>query len=144
MTTVKEKRDAKRVALRLEQARGVYVGGEDMEPLDTLGPAGLAQWREVWAGNNGTLLNIDTHMVQLLCESVDERALLRTRVFVDGNWRDRVALRTLDTAIARTLHLLGLNPTARHRLGNRARFSPGLSVIDELRARRPVGRGGPQ
>ena len=126
------------------QAVGMAVGPPDMEPLDVLGSAGSALWRRLWAANDGTLLNVDALMVQMLCESVDERSELRERVTGVGDWRDRVALRTLDAEISKMLHLLGLDPTARHRLGHRARFSPGLSVIDELRARRPVGRGDPQ
>ena len=114
---------------------GVFVGPPDMEPLNTLGAAGSALWGRVWAANDGTLLNIDAHLVQMLCESVDERQLLRSRVFVEGEWRDRVALRTLDASIDKMLGLLGLNPLARHRLGGRVRSAPS-GVLDELRARR--------
>ena len=117
------------------QAVGVFVGPPDMEPLDVHGSAGSALWRRVWAANDGTLLNIDSHIVQMLCECVDERQLLRTRVFVEGDWRDRVALRTLDGEIEKMLTMLGLNPLGRHRLGARVRSAP-AGVLDELRARR--------
>jgi hypothetical protein len=86
------------------------VGPPDMEPLHTLGAAGSALWGRIWAANDGTLLNIDAHIVQMLCECVDERQLLRSRVFVEGEWRDRVALRTLDAEIEKMLTMLGLNP----------------------------------
>ena len=114
---------------------GVFVGPPDMEPLQTLGAAGLALWGRIWAANDGTLLNIDAHIVQMLCECVDERQLLRSRVFVEGEWRDRVALRTLDAEIEKMLTMLGLNPLGRHRLGGRVRSAP-AGVLDELRARR--------
>ena len=115
---------------------GVFVGPPDMIPLHPLGVAGLALWRRVWAENDGTLLNIDSHVVQMLCESVDERVALRLLVFTEGNWRDRVALRTLEGEISTMLGLLGLNPMSRHRLGSRVRSAPAASVLDELRARR--------
>ena len=114
---------------------GVFVGPADMVPLHPLGVAGLALWRRVWAANDGTLLNIDSHIVQMLCECVDERVALRTRVFVEGDWRDRVALRTLDGEIEKMLTMLGLNPLGRHRLGARVR-SASSGVLDDLRARR--------
>ena len=114
---------------------GVFVGPPDMEPLNTLGAAGLALWGRIWAANDGTLLNIDAHIVQMLCECVDERQLLRSRVFGEGEWRDRVALRTLDAEIEKMLTMLGLNPLGRHRLGGRVRSAPS-GVLDELRARR--------
>ena len=114
---------------------GVFVGPADMVPLHPLGVAGLALWKRVWAENDGTLLNIDSHVVQLLCESVDERQALRLRVFTEGDWRDRVALRTLEKSIEEMLGLLGLNPMSRHRLGSRVRSAPS-GVLDELRARR--------
>jgi hypothetical protein len=71
----------------------------------------------------------------MLCECVDERQALRLSVFTEGNWRDRVALRTLDASIEQMLTMLGLNPLARHRLGSRVRSAPS-GVLDELRARR--------
>ena len=114
---------------------GVFVGPPDMVPLHTLGAAGLALWGRIWAANDGTLLNIDSHVVQLLCESVDERVALRLRVFTEGNWRDRVALRTLDAEIEKMLTMLGLNPLGRHRLGSRVRSAPS-GVLDELRRKR--------
>ena len=114
---------------------GVCVGPPDMVPLHPLGVAGLALWKRVWAANDGTLLNIDSHVVQMLCESVDERVALRLLVFTEGNWRDRVALRTLEGEISTMLGLLGLNPMSRHRLGSRVRSAP-AGVLDELRARR--------
>ena len=119
----------------LNQHVGVFVGPPDMEPLNTLGVAGLALWGRIWAANDGTLLNIDSHVVQMLCECVDERQLLRTRVFVEGEWRDRVALRTLDAEIEKMLTMLGLNPLGRHRLGSRVRSAPS-GVVDELRRKR--------
>ena len=119
----------------VNQHVGVFVGPPDMIPLHTLGAAGSALWKRVWAENDGTLLNIDSHVVQLLCESVDERQALRLRVFTEGNWRDRVALRTLEKSIEEMLGLLGLNPLARHRLGSRVRSAP-AGVLDELRRKR--------
>ena len=119
----------------VNQHVGVFVGPADMIPLHPLGVAGLALWKRVWAANDGTLLNIDSHVVQLLCESVDERVALRLRVCTEGDWRDRVALRTLEKSIEEMLGLLGLNPMSRHRLGSRVRSAP-AGVLDELRRKR--------
>ena len=119
----------------VNQHVGVFVGPPDMIPLHPLGVAGLALWRRVWAANDGTLLNIDSHIIQMLCESVDERVALRLRVFTEGDWHDRVALRTLDGEIEKMLTMLGLNPLGRHRRGSRVRSVPS-GVLDELRARR--------
>lgn len=115
---------------------GVFVGPPDMIPLHPLGVAGSALWKRVWAANDGTLLNIDSHVVQMLCECVDERVALRLSVFTEGDWRDRVALRTLEGEISTMFGLLGLNPLARHRLGSRVRSAPASSVLDELRRKR--------
>ena len=114
---------------------GPSTGAVDMSALRPLGSAGSAMWGRIWAGNDGTLLDMDASVVQLLCESVDERQQIRERVLVDGDWRDRVALRSLDASIAKGLHMLGLTPMARHRLGSRVRPVP-AGVLDELRARR--------
>ena len=119
----------------VNQHVGVFVGPADMIPLHPLGVAGLALWGRVWAANDGTLLNIDSHIVQMLCECVDERVALRLRVFTEGDWRDRVALRTLDGEIEKMLTMLGLNPLGRHRLGSRVRSAP-AGVLDELRRKR--------
>ena len=38
-------------------------------------------------------------LLQVLCEGVDERVGLRPIVLRDGEWRDRVALRSLDAQV---------------------------------------------
>ena len=113
---------------------GVFVGPPDMIPLHPLGVAGLALWKRVWAANDGTLLNIDSHIVQMLCECVDERAELRRQVFAEREWRDRVGLRNLEHDIRAMYSLMGFNPVDRGKMGV-GEVRP-ASVLDELRARR--------
>jgi hypothetical protein len=70
----------------------------------------------------------------LVCEAYDERTSLRAQVMTDGDWRDRVGLRSLESQITSMLSALGFNPTDRTRLG----FAEvkAHSVLDELIARR--------
>jgi hypothetical protein len=86
-------------------------------PLRELAPDGRDMWTRLWSMNSpwiSTLIDLDH--VTLLCESIDERVALRQRVLVDGDWRDRVALRALDEQIDRMMGALGLNPTDRAKL----------------------------
>jgi hypothetical protein len=48
---------------------------------------------------------------------MDERTQLRAKVLDGGDWRDRGALRALETQLVAILSVLGLNPTDRSRLG---------------------------
>ncbi len=74
-------------------------------------------WDRIWGLNSRWISEtLDIDHVMILCESVDERVALRLRVFQENEWRDRVALRTLDDQIADMMGLLGLNPTERAKL----------------------------
>jgi hypothetical protein len=48
---------------------------------------------------------------------MDERTQLRLTVLRGSDWRDRVALRTLESQLITILSALGLNPVERSRLG---------------------------
>jgi hypothetical protein len=74
-------------------------------------------WDRIWAMRNRWISEaLDIDHVTILCESVDERVALRVKVFRDGEWRDRVALRALDEQIAVMMGALGLNPSERAKL----------------------------
>jgi phage terminase small subunit len=113
-----------------------------LEPMTTipspprpLEADGQAVWEGVWKGGRIWISpQTDIELVTLLCESYDERASLRVRVRADGDWRDRVALRSLDGQIVSMLSSLGFSPTDRTRLG----FAEvkAHSKLDELIARR--------
>lgn len=106
------------------------------EPLRPLSPEGTKAWNRIWESGTHWISGLtDVQVVQLLCESEDERLKLRYVVWNDlGDWRDRVALRSLDTFILSIYSLLGFNPTDRTRLG--VGEVKEMTIVDELRARR--------
>ncbi|MFM8238447.1 MAG: phage terminase small subunit P27 family [Actinomycetota bacterium] len=100
-----------------------------------LGEAGTALWEALWSGPAAAWLTaVDTIVVGILCESVDERVELRGQVLASGDWRDRTALRALDQEITRMLAACGLTPADRAHLGF-VEVRDETSKLDELRAR---------
>lgn len=88
------------------------------EPPRPLGPEGLKLWNRVWeAGRNWISPSSDIEHVLILCETMDERSQLRLNVLRGSDWRDRVALRSIDSQLASMLSALGFNPIDRSRLG---------------------------
>lgn len=89
------------------------------EPLRELLVEGRRMWDRVWTGGAVWLSPAsDIELVQLLCESVDERVALRQVVLAGvGEWRDRVALRSLDDQIKSHLSALGFTPIDRTKMG---------------------------
>jgi hypothetical protein len=105
------------------------------EPLAELGPVGRATWDRLWtSGATWISGRTDLDWVQLLCECVDERAVLRKQVFDGSDWRDRVGLRNLEAEIRVMYSMLGFSPVDRAKMGvGEVRPS---SVLDELRLKR--------
>ena len=88
------------------------------EPPRPLGQEGMKLWNRIWdSGRTWISPTSDIELVTILCESMDERTLLRLTVLRGTDWRDRVALRTLEGQLVSILSALGLNPTDRSRLG---------------------------
>jgi hypothetical protein len=88
------------------------------EPLRPLGQEGRRMWDRIWSsGQSWIAPSTDIELVQLACEAMDERVSLRVTVLRGGDWRDRVALRSLDGDIRNMLSALGMTPTDRSRLG---------------------------
>jgi hypothetical protein len=86
-------------------------------PLIDNGP-GFQLWTSIWTSGCAWLRrDTDIELVMMTCEQVDERAVLRTKVFREQEWRDRASLRTLEKMIAQNLSALGFSPTDRARLG---------------------------
>lgn len=107
-------------------------------PPRPLGPEGLKLWNRIW-DQARTWISPDTdlEMVTLLCESMDERSQLRLQVLRGtGDWRDRVALRSLDGQLQTMLSLLGMSPTDRSKLG--VAEVKARSKIQELLAQKNV------
>jgi hypothetical protein len=88
------------------------------EPHRPLGSAGRQFWERVWnVGFTWISPQMDVELLQIVSEQIDERAALRVKVLREGDWRDRSALRALDSQVLDCLSLLGFTPVDRARLG---------------------------
>jgi len=92
---------------------------ETPKPLRPLELSGAALWDRVWNGAQLWLSKrTDIELVQLVCEQLDERDLLRAFVLENMEaWHERAALRQLEKDIASNLGQLGFSPAERTRLG---------------------------
>lgn len=108
---------------------------EPPEPPRPLGPEGMRLWKRIWeAGRAWVSPTSDIEHVLILCETMDERSQLRLNVLRGSDWRDRVALRSIDGQLTSMLSALGFNPIDRSRLG--IAEVQAASKIDQLLARR--------
>lgn len=88
------------------------------EPHRPLLKYGQAFWDKVWGqGLQWISVNTDVELLLMTCELIDERWNLRVRVMQNNDWRERRALRELDSRIISNLSLLGFTPADRSRLG---------------------------
>jgi len=88
------------------------------EPARPLLKYGREFWDKVWgAGLTWVSPNTDAELLLMTCELVDERWNLRIKVMQSGEWRERRALREIDSRIISNLSLLGFTPADRSRLG---------------------------
>ena len=89
---------------------------------------GLRLWNQIWISGAGWLKqNMDTEVILVLCEAIDERQLLRSYIFEKENpshnespkppvpilWRERRALREVDRQIITLLGQIGFSPSER-------------------------------
>lgn len=96
---------------------------------------GQRLWDRVWSEGAVWLSpNTDIELVQMLAETMEERGALRDLVLSgQGEWRDRVALRSIDDQIKSLLSALGFTPVDRTRMGVAEVRS--MSKLDALQAR---------
>ena len=88
------------------------------EPARPLLRYGREFWDKVWGqGLQWISVNTDVELLLMTCELIDERWNLRVRVMQNNDWRERRALRELDSRIISNLSLLGFTPADRSRLG---------------------------
>jgi hypothetical protein len=88
------------------------------EPLRRLEESGLELWNSVWSNKHTWLKSTDIQLLQILCEQLDERDLLRAYVLENIEaWHERAALRSLDKDIRDNMTQLGFTPQARSKLG---------------------------
>ena len=96
-------------------------------------------WDRIWpSGGSWIAPSTDIELVQMACEAMDERVSLRVAVLRGSEWRDRVALRTLEGDLRHMLSALGLTPTDRSRLG--VAEVRAQSVLEGLRERQHTNR----
>jgi hypothetical protein len=89
------------------------------EPLKPLSGSGLDLWDRTWErGYTWISANTDIQLLQMTCEQLDERDVLRDYVLANVEaWHERSALRELEKSIRSNLSLLGFTPTDRMKLG---------------------------
>jgi hypothetical protein len=95
------------------------ANGSPPEPPESLGELGRAVWSRVLV-EAGAWVNyrLDTLLLRIVCEQLDEREQLRALVIeYPEQARLRIGLRELDKAIISGLSSLGLTPADRARLG---------------------------
>jgi hypothetical protein len=88
------------------------------EPLRRLEESGLQFWNNAFKLGSTWLKESDFELLQVVCEQLDERDILR--VFVLENieaWHERAALRVLERDLSDNLKELGFTPAARQKLG---------------------------
>ena len=104
------------------------------DPLRPLGQEGKRMWDRIWAGAAAWVApTTDIELVQLTCEAMDERIALRVAVLRGSDWRDRVALRSLEHELRSMLSALGMTPVDRTRMG--VAEVRGVSKLEALQAR---------
>jgi phage terminase small subunit len=87
-------------------------------PLRRLEESGLSLWRRVYSMGSIWLRDSDQELLQVTCEQMDERDLLRVYVMENIEaWHERAGLRQLEKDIQSNLIQLGFTPQARAKLG---------------------------
>ena len=107
----------------------------NVEPLRPLGPAGQRLWDDIFRrGELWVSGRTDSQLVQLVCEQIDRREMLRTQLVDCPDQRSlHMSLNDIEKLISSNLGLLGFTPTDRSRIGvAEVRKN---SKIDELRRR---------
>ena len=88
------------------------------EPARPLLKYGREFWDKVWLnGLQWISVNTDSELLLMTCELIDERWNLRVRVMQSNDWRERRALRELDSRLISNLSLMGFTPADRSKLG---------------------------
>jgi hypothetical protein len=88
------------------------------KPQRPLAKSGKALWSNVWTSGAGWISpHIDSTLLLMTCEMLDERDDLRIKVATEGEPRDRRGLRELEKLIINNLSLMGFSPADRTRLG---------------------------
>ena len=97
----------------------MQIEGGYRDPLRTLGEAGYQLWREVFeVGGLWISARTDIHLLQMVCELLDRREILREEFLADPTERKiNMSLLETEKLIQSSLSLLGFTPSDRSRLG---------------------------
>jgi hypothetical protein len=111
------------------------------EPTRPLGKYGSELWSRMWLSGAVWLKpTIDSELMLICCELVDERMVLRARVAQDPSaWRDRRGLRELDRQITTLLGDLGFSPTERGNLSGEGASSNEFAKLHAKIAQKRAG-----
>jgi hypothetical protein len=115
------------------------VPGGRVEPVRGLGVAGMQLWDAVFsAGELWVSSRTDVTLLQLVCEQLDRREVLRDAFVADPGERSlSMSLIEVEKAIASNLGLLGFTPSDRARLGlAEVKVQSKLEAMMEKRANR--------
>jgi hypothetical protein len=105
------------------------------EPIRRLEESGMQLWNQVWSSRQSWLKNTDIELLQIVCEQLDERDILRVYVLENIEaWHERAALRALEKDIRDNMTQLGFTPQARSKLG--VQEVKTQSKLEELMARK--------
>jgi uncharacterized protein YjiS (DUF1127 family) len=103
------------------------------EPQRPLGKYGTELWERMWQSGAVWLKpTVDSELMLICCELIDERMLLRARVATDPSaWRDRRGLRELDRLITSLLGDLGFSPTERGNISSEGTTAGGFAELNK-------------
>ena len=109
------------------------------EPLRELGVVGKQFWDSIFGmGELWISIRTDTQLVQMICESLDRREVLREQWAADPvNRQINMSLLETEKQIVSGLSLLGFSPADRTRLGLVSAKTK--SKLEELLARKASG-----
>jgi len=94
------------------------VEGGYIEPQRALEFAGMQLWRAAMTtGERWIARNSDTQLLLMVCEQMDRRTDLISKIEETQEWRLYRALHDLEKMISMNLSMLGFTPTDRTRLG---------------------------
>jgi uncharacterized protein YjiS (DUF1127 family) len=103
------------------------------EPQRPLGKYGTELWERMWQSGAVWLKpTVDSELMLICCELIDERMVMRGRVAVDPSaWRDRRGLRELDRLITSLLGDLGFSPTERGNISSEGTTAGGFAELNK-------------
>ena len=89
------------------------------EPLRELGEVGKSFWDSIFgAGEIWISIRTDTQLVQMVCEQLDRREILKQQFLLDpANRQINMSLIEIEKALVGGFSLLGFTPADRTRLG---------------------------